>query len=81
MDNTWIISLKIKKFLYTEFILTFLTQERGFHSNKEPSIYDIHKKITFLTPLPPDHMRPHGPDPPPPCGRPHTVDMKYTPLS
>jgi len=28
---------------------------------------------------PPVHMRPHGPDPP--CGRPHAVDMKYTPLS
>src|SRR6218665_428825 len=24
---------------------------------------------------------PHGPEPLPPCGRPHTVDMKYTPLS
>src|SRR6218665_191312 len=46
---------------------------------KGPSIYDVHKKITFLTP--PVHMRPHGPDPLPPCGRPHTVDMKYTPLS
>src|SRR6218665_2871484 len=28
----------------------------------------------------PVHMRSHGPDPPPPCGRPHTVDTKYTPL-
>ena len=37
------------------------------------------QKITFLTP--PVHMRPHGPDPsPPPYGRPHTVDMKYSPL-
>src|SRR6218665_925931 len=38
------------------------------------------KKSRFLPP-PPVHMRPHGPDPLPPCGRPHTVDMKYTPLS
>src|SRR6218665_3780625 len=37
------------------------------------------KKITFLTPS--VHMHPHGPNPPPPCGRPHAVDMKYTPLS
>ena len=37
------------------------------------------QKITFLTS--PVHMHPHGPDPLPPCGRPHTVDMKYTPLS
>jgi len=22
------------------------------------------------------HMRPHGPEPPPPCGRKHVVDMK-----
>src|SRR6218665_1621961 len=44
-----------------------------------PSIYDVHKKITFLNPPPPVHMRPHGPDPLPPCGHPHTVDMKYTP--
>src|SRR6218665_570640 len=30
------------------------------------SIYDVHKKIRFLTPpVPPIHMRPHGPDPPP----------------
>src|SRR6218665_1020456 len=40
-----------------------------------PSIYDVHKKITFLTPSP----CPHAPDPL--SGRPHTVDMKYTPLS
>ena len=33
--------------------------------NKGPSIYDVYKKITFLTP-PPVHMRPHGPDTPPP---------------
>jgi len=25
---------------------------------------------------PPAHMRPHEPDPLPPCGRPHAVDMK-----
>jgi len=35
-------------------------------------------KIRFSTPSP-VHMRPHGPDPP--CGRPHEVDKKYTPLS
>ena len=34
------------------------------HLTKGSSIYDVHKKITFLTPLPPVHMRPHGPDPP-----------------
>jgi len=39
------------------------------------------KKIRFLSPLHPVHMRPHEPDTPPPCGRPHTVDMKYTSLS
>src|SRR6218665_1152730 len=38
-------------------------------------------KIRFLTPLPSVHIRPHGPDHLPPCGRLHTVDMKYTPLS
>ena len=27
------------------------------------------------------YMRPHEPDPPSPCGRPHAVDMKYTSLS
>src|SRR6218665_2216887 len=31
------------------------------------------KKSRFCPPLPSVHMRPHGPDPPPPCGRPHTV--------
>src|SRR6218665_3317631 len=35
-------------------------------SDRGPSIYDIH---TWAGP------------PPPTCGRPHTVDMKYTPLS
>jgi len=30
---------------------------------------------------PPVPMRPHGPDPHTPCGRPHAVDMEYTPLS
>src|SRR6218665_321037 len=33
---------------------------------KGPSIYDVHKKITFLTPSPSVDMRPHGPDPPSP---------------
>src|SRR6218665_350642 len=47
---------------------------------KGSSIYDVHKKIRFLISLPPVHMRPHGPDPPPPCGRPHAVDMKYRSL-
>src|SRR6218665_444238 len=28
-----------------------------------PSIYDVHTKSRFLTPLPPVHMRPHGPAP------------------
>src|SRR6218665_2993626 len=44
-----------------------LVYTRYVHSasvGKGPSIYDIHKKITFFTP--PVHMRPHGPDPPPP---------------
>src|SRR6218665_2905613 len=57
---------------------------------KGPFIYDVHKKIAFSTPLP---LCPHPPTPPrppspsvhmggpPPCGRPHTVNMKYTPLS
>ena len=33
---------------------------------KGPSIYDVHKKIPFFIAPPPVHMRPHGPDPPPP---------------
>ena len=37
------------------------------------------KQSGFWPPSPPVHMRPHGPDPPP-CGRPHAVDMKYTAL-
>src|SRR6218665_13986 len=43
------------------------------------SIYDVHKKITFLTPLPHVHMRPHGPDPPPPSGPPHTAHLQHPP--
>jgi len=39
------------------------------------------KKNWVFDPPPPVHMSPHGPDTPPPCGRPHAVDMKYTPLS
>src|SRR6218665_505857 len=44
-----------------------------------PSIYDV-QKISFLNFLPLStcvHMRLHEPDPPPLCGRPHSVDMKY----
>ena len=42
---------------------------------KGPSIYDVHKKIRFLTPS----LCPHGPDPP--CECPNMVDLKYTQLS
>jgi len=38
-------------------------------------------KNQVFDPFPPVHMRPHGLDPLPLCGRPHAVDMKYTPLS
>jgi len=50
-------------------------------SFKGSSIYDVHKKIGFLIPLPTVHLRPHEPDPPPPCGHPHAIDLKYTSLS
>src|SRR6218665_1196999 len=43
------------------------------------SIYDVHKKIQFLTP-PSVHMRLHKTYHSP-CGRPYVVDMKYTSLS
>jgi len=46
---------------------------------KGPSIYDVHKKIGFC-PLCP-HVSTWAGPPSPPCGRPHAVDMKYTPLS
>src|SRR6218665_1281864 len=38
------------------------------------------QKITFLTPSPCPHASTWA-GPPSPCGHPHTVDMKYTPLS
>jgi len=37
------------------------------------------KNQVFDSPLPPVHIRPHGPGPL--RGRPHAVDMQYTPLS
>jgi len=41
------------------------------------AIYDVHKKIRFLTPI---HMRPHEPDPPPlwtsTCG-PHEIHIAF----
>src|SRR6218665_2992282 len=44
------------------------------HTHTHTSIYDVHKKITFLTSLPPSLSPcPHGPDPAStPGGRPHT---------
>jgi len=45
--------------------------------DKGLSIYDVHKKSGFLTPFPLSTCV----GPPPPCGRPHTVDMKYRALS
>ena len=52
-------------------------QEEGLYTKiKGPSIYDVHKKSRFWLPLLPVHMGRT-----PPCERPHTVDMKYTPLS
>src|SRR6218665_2690346 len=47
---------------------------------KGPSIYDVHKKIRFLTPSPCSHASTWA-GPLPPCGRPHAVDMKYTSFS
>ena len=64
--------------------LTFFKAAGSFYRNDAlhlktlcigPSIYDVHEKIGFLTPLP-VHMSQT-----PPCGRPHAVDMKYTSLS
>src|SRR6218665_975732 len=55
------------------------TDERMLLS-KGPSIYDVHKKITFLTPSPCPHASTWAGPPYPPSGRPHTVDMKYTPV-
>src|SRR6218665_101244 len=52
---------------------------RSQHRLEGSSIYDVHKKIRFLTPLLP--LSTWAGPPSPPCGRPHTVDMKYTPLS
>src|SRR6218665_1518599 len=48
---------------------------------KGPSIYDVHQKITFLTPPPPLSTCVHMGRTSPPCGCPHTADIKYTPLS
>ena len=31
----------------------------------------------FMTPPPSVHRRPHDTNPPPSCGRPHIIDMKY----
>jgi len=45
-------------------------------SPEGPSIYDVPKNQVF-DPLPLSTCA----GPPPPCGRPHAVDMKYTSLS
>jgi len=50
-----------------------------FALSKGLSTYDVHKKIGFLTPCP--HASTWARPPPPPCGRPHPVDMIYTSLS
>jgi len=45
---------------------------------KGPSIYDVHKKSRFDPPPACPHVSTWAGSPLPPCGRPHTVDMKYT---
>src|SRR6218665_1326470 len=57
-----------------------LTYVFRMYKHKGPSIYDVHKKITFLTPLPPLHLPPHGAGPPPPPrAAPHRPQEKQTP--
>jgi len=62
------------------FSIDFVTCELPVRVGKGPSIYDVHKKKSrFWPPCP--HASTWAGHPLPPCGRPHTVDMKYTPLS
>src|SRR6218665_2893887 len=50
-------------------------------SNLGSSIYDLNKKIEFLTPLPMSTCIHLSLISLAPCGRPHAIDMKYTSLA
>ena len=61
-------------------LFSVIKDTRRVINNKGSSIYDVHKKTRFSTP-PSVHVSTIMSRTPPPCGRPHAVDMKYTWLS
>jgi len=60
--------------------VVWLSGVGGIVPSKGPSIYDVHMRIGFLTPLPSVHMRPHKPDPPAPLVDVHMPSEKMTPF-